>query len=89
MVVTRGELDAFTRDELQGVVAHEYSHIFHEDMRVNMRLMGMLAGILLISRPGSVHVTPRSPKQPIGVRICRLVWARRNCQRASTWPHRR
>lgn len=89
MVVTRGALDAFTRDELQGVVAHEYSHIFHEDMRVNMRLMGMLAGILLISRPGPVHVTPRSPKQPIGARICRLVLARRNCQRASTWPHRR
>ena len=52
MVVTRGALDAFTRDELQGVVAHEYSHIFHDDMRVNMRLMGMLAGILLISRLG-------------------------------------
>ncbi len=52
MVVTRGALDAFTRDELQGVVAHEYSHIFHQDMRVNMRLMGMLAGILLISRLG-------------------------------------
>lgn len=52
MIVTRGALDAFTRDELQGVVAHEYSHIFHEDMHVNMRLMGMLAGILLISRMG-------------------------------------
>lgn len=52
MVVTRGALDAFTRDELQGVVAHEYSHIFHQDMRLNMRLMGMLAGILLISRAG-------------------------------------
>lgn len=52
MVVTRGALDTLTRDELQGVVAHEYSHIFFEDMRVNMRLMGMLAGILLISRVG-------------------------------------
>ena len=37
MIVTRGALETFTRDELQGVVAHEYSHIFHEDMRVNMR----------------------------------------------------
>ena len=52
MVVTRGALDTFTRDELQGVVAHEFSHIFHQDMRINMRLMGILAGILLISRIG-------------------------------------
>lgn len=52
LVVTRGALDAFTRDELQGVVAHEYSHILHQDMRINMRLMGILAGILLLSRLG-------------------------------------
>ena len=52
MVVTRGALETFSRDELQGVVAHEYSHILHQDMRLNMRLMGMLAGILLISRAG-------------------------------------
>ncbi|MCC6706294.1 MAG: M48 family metallopeptidase [Gammaproteobacteria bacterium] len=52
MVVTRGALEAFTRDELQGVVAHEFSHVFHEDMRLNMRLMGMLGGILLVSRAG-------------------------------------
>lgn len=52
MVVTRGALEAFSRDELQGVVAHEFSHVFHEDMRLNMRLMGMLGGILLVSRAG-------------------------------------
>lgn len=43
MVVTRGALDAFSRDELQGVVAHEYSHVFNGDMRINLRLLGVLA----------------------------------------------
>ena len=52
LVVTRGGLDAFTRDELQGVIGHEYSHIFNGDMRINIRLMGILAGILLIGQIG-------------------------------------
>lgn len=52
MVVTRGALQHFTRDELQGVIGHEYSHIFNGDMRLNMRLMGILAGILLIGQIG-------------------------------------
>lgn len=52
MVVTRGALDHFTRDELQGVVAHEYSHIFNNDMSINIRLMGVLAGILVIGQIG-------------------------------------
>ncbi len=54
MVVTRGALDTFTRDELQGVVGHEYSHIFNQDMRINIRVMGILAGILLIGQIGRV-----------------------------------
>jgi len=52
LVVTRGGLDAFSRDELQGVIGHEYSHIFNGDMRINIRLMGILAGILLIGQIG-------------------------------------
>ncbi|MEX2481988.1 MAG: M48 family metallopeptidase [Gammaproteobacteria bacterium] len=52
LVVTRGALDSFDRDELQGVVAHEYSHIFNGDMRLNLRLMGVLAGILVIGQIG-------------------------------------
>lgn len=52
MVVTRGALETFERDELQGVVAHEYSHIFNGDMRLNLRLMGVLAGIVLIGQIG-------------------------------------
>jgi Zn-dependent protease with chaperone function len=47
--VNRGTLDHLTRDELQGVMAHEFSHIFNGDMRLNLRLIGLLHGILLIS----------------------------------------
>ncbi len=46
--VTEGAVRYLTRDELQGVVAHEFSHIFNGDMRLNIRLMGVLHGILLI-----------------------------------------
>ena len=52
LVVTRGALNNFSRDELQGVIGHEYSHIFNGDMRINIRLMGVLAGILLIGQIG-------------------------------------
>lgn len=52
LVVTRGALDTFSRDELQGVIGHEYSHIFNGDMRINIRLMGILAGILLLGQIG-------------------------------------
>jgi len=52
LVVTRGALENFNRDELQGVVGHEYSHIFNGDMRINIRLMGVLAGILLLGQIG-------------------------------------
>ena len=52
LVVTRGALAAWNRDELQGVIGHEYSHIFNGDMRLNVRLMGILAGILLIGQIG-------------------------------------
>jgi len=45
VTVTRGALDTLTRDELQGVVAHEFSHIQNGDMRLNMRLTGLLFGI--------------------------------------------
>lgn len=50
--VTRGALERLTRSELQGVVAHEFSHILHGDMRLNMRLLGVLHGILLIAIVG-------------------------------------
>ncbi|WP_371372901.1 M48 family metallopeptidase [Thalassotalea aquiviva] len=50
--VTQGCLEQLTRDELQGVIAHEFSHILHGDTRLNMRLIGILHGILLIGYIG-------------------------------------
>jgi uncharacterized tellurite resistance protein B-like protein len=46
VAVTRGALERLTRDELQGVVAHEFSHILNGDMRINTRLIALLYGIL-------------------------------------------
>ncbi len=50
--VTRGCIHLLNRSELQGVVAHEFSHIFHGDMRLNLRLVATLHGILLIGLIG-------------------------------------
>ncbi len=50
--VTRGTMNLLNRDELQGVIAHEFSHILNGDTRLNMRLIGILHGILLLSTAG-------------------------------------
>ncbi len=47
--VTRGCLEQLNRAELQGVIAHEFSHILNGDMRLNIRLVGLLFGILVLS----------------------------------------
>ena len=52
--VTRGCMTLLTRDELQGVIAHEFSHILNGDMRLNMRLMGLLFGILFLALIGEI-----------------------------------
>ena len=52
IAVTRGALEQLERDELQGVIAHEFSHILNGDMRLNLRLIGVLAGILVLSLAG-------------------------------------
>lgn len=49
IAVTRGTLDKLNRAELQGVVAHEFSHILNGDMRINIRMMGILFGILVLA----------------------------------------
>lgn len=54
VAVTRGALEQLNRDELQGVVGHEFSHIFNGDMRLNIRLMGVLHGILVLALIGRV-----------------------------------
>src|SRR5512147_84065 len=52
VAVTRGTLETLNRDELQGVVAHEFSHILNGDMRLNVRMIGVLAGIVFIGSVG-------------------------------------
>lgn len=52
--VTRGCMKLLTRDELQGVIAHEFAHILNGDMRLNLRLIGLLFGILFIAMVGQM-----------------------------------
>ena len=52
VAVTRGALDRLNRDELQGVIAHEFAHVLNGDMRLNIRLIGLLFGILMLSLIG-------------------------------------
>jgi len=49
IAVTRGALTTLNRAELQGVIAHEFSHVLNGDMRLNVRLMGLLFGLLVIA----------------------------------------
>ncbi len=50
--VTKGTVERLDRDELQGVIGHEFSHIFNGDMRLNIKLIGVLNGILAIGLIG-------------------------------------
>ena len=52
VAVTRGTLDKLNRDELQGVIAHEFSHILNGDMRLNVKLTAIVFGILVIGLIG-------------------------------------
>ncbi|CAM3055799.1 M48 family metallopeptidase [Rariglobus hedericola] len=52
VAVTRGTLEKLNRDELQGVVAHEFSHILNGDMRLNVKLTAIVFGILVIGLIG-------------------------------------
>ena len=54
VAVTYGTMTRLNRDELQGVVAHEFSHIVNGDMRINIHLMGLLHGILLVALLGEI-----------------------------------
>ncbi len=61
ITVTRGALDQLTRDELQGVIGHEFSHIVNGDMRLNVQLMGAIFGLLVIAVAGRMmfYFAPR------------------------------
>ena len=71
--ITRGCAEQLTRDQLQGVVAHEFSHILNGDMKLNLRLLGILAGICLLSTIGyilfriGVHSSRGNKKEGAGV----------------------
>ncbi len=69
VAVTRGALERLTRDELQGVVAHEFSHILHGDTRLNMRLIGYVYGLQLIFNYGRAQfdATDAHHRRSIGV----------------------
>ena len=54
VTVTRGCMKLLSRDELQGVIGHEFSHILNGDMRLNLRLMGTIFGILCLAIIGRI-----------------------------------
>jgi Zn-dependent protease with chaperone function len=59
VTVTRGCMKLLTRDELQGVIAHEFSHILNGDMRLNLRLLGIIFGILCLAIVGRILLQTR------------------------------
>lgn len=61
LVMTQGGLEQLDRDELQGVVAHEFSHIQHHDMRLNLQLTAVLAGLENLSQ-GGLFLMRTSPR---------------------------
>lgn len=58
--VTRGCIELLNRDELQGVIGHEFSHILNGDMRLNIRLLGIIFGILCIASVGRILLYARN-----------------------------
>src|SRR4030095_16275634 len=76
--VTRGCMKMLSRDELQGVIAHEFSHILNGDMRLNLRLMGLVFGILCLTVIGRVLIRARRTKYPmplVGLALIVIGWA--------------
>ena len=58
--VTRGCIELLSRDELQGVIGHEFSHILNGDMRLNLRLIGIIFGLLCLASVGRILLYMRS-----------------------------
>jgi hypothetical protein len=63
VTVTRGCMQLLTRDELQGVIGHEFSHILNGDMRLNLRLMGLINGILCLAIVGRILLNTTSSRR--------------------------
>ena len=86
--VTRGCIEMLSRDELQGVIGHEFSHILNGDMRMNLRLIGIIFGLLCLATIGRVLLYARSSnsrdKNPLPILGLALDCAR--CHRRFFWP---
>ena len=81
VAVTEGSIKLLTRDELQGVIGHEFSHILNGDMRLNLRLMGIVFGILCLSVIGRVlfqirgrSSRDRNPLPLLGLALLVIGW---------------
>lgn len=75
--VTRGGMKLLSRDQLQGVIGHEFSHILNGDMRLNVRLMGFVFGILCLTVIGRVLIRTRGRKNPLpllGIALIAIGW---------------
>ncbi|MGC3958403.1 MAG: M48 family metallopeptidase [Verrucomicrobiota bacterium] len=78
--VTRGCITTLKRDELQGVIGHEFSHILNGDMRLNLRLMGIIFGILCLAVIGRIFLRVRgsnrdkNPLPLLGIVLLLLGW---------------
>ncbi|MFW1676862.1 M48 family metallopeptidase [Pontibacter sp. JAM-7] len=79
--LTRGCIHAFKRNELQGVVAHEFSHILNGDMRLNLRLIALLHGIVFIGYVGEMMVRSSSRRRKsngqiaiVGIALMAIGW---------------
>jgi len=68
VAVTRGALEKLNRSELQGVIAHEFSHVLNGDMRLNTRMIGILFGLLVVALIGRMVLrhAPRSSGRKSG-----------------------
>ncbi len=64
--LTRGAVELLSRDELQGVVGHELSHVINGDMRLNIRLMGLIHGVTCIGMAGKAMVLHSFSRSPHG-----------------------
>jgi Zn-dependent protease with chaperone function len=69
VTVTQGALDRLNRDQLQGVIGHEFSHILNGDMRLNVQLMGWVFGLFVVALIGRLilNFSPRSRRGNNGI----------------------
>ena len=80
VTVTHGAIKLLTRDELQGVIGHEFSHILNGDMRLNLRLMGIVFGIICLAVIGRIllytrgNSRDRNPLPLLGLALLVIGW---------------